>query len=82
MITHIGGITAARDTTMRLPELGGGKKIIYTHLDFPLISLEDFPKLGENSALFAELAQLCDKHNGLWNSEAERLLLNKAPRVI
>ena len=82
MITHIGGITAARDTTIRLPKLGGGKKLIYTHLDLPLISLEDFPKLGKDSALFAELAQLCEKHHGLWNSEAEQLLLNKAPRVI
>ena len=46
MITHIGGITAAKDTTMRLPQLGGGKKLIYTHLDLPLIPLADLPKLG------------------------------------
>jgi threonine dehydrogenase-like Zn-dependent dehydrogenase len=82
MITHIGGLTAARDTTMRLPQLGGGKKLIYTQLDLPLISLEDLPKLGRDSALLAELAQLCDSHNGLWNSEAEQLLLSKAPKVI
>ncbi len=82
MITHIGGLTAARDATMRLPQLGGGKKLIYTHLDLPLIPLEDLPKLGRNSALFAELAQLCDRHNGLWNWEAEQLLLQKAPKVI
>jgi threonine dehydrogenase-like Zn-dependent dehydrogenase len=81
MITHIGGMTAARDTTMRLPRLGGGKKLIYTHLDLPLISLEDLPKLGRDSSLFAELARLCDNHNGLWNSKAEQLLLSKAPNV-
>jgi threonine dehydrogenase-like Zn-dependent dehydrogenase len=82
MITHIGGLTAARDTTLRLSQLGGGKKLIYTHLDLPLISLEDLSKLGRNSALLAELAQLCDSHNGLWNAEAEQLLLQKAPKVI
>lgn len=82
MITHIGGITAAKDTTMQLPKLRGGKKLIYTHLDLPLISLEDLPKLGMDSELFAELAHLCEKHNGLWNSEAEQLLLNKAPKII
>ena len=82
MITHIGGITAAKDTTMRLPQLGGGKKLIYTQIDLPLISLEDLPKLGRDSDLFAELAQLCDSHNGLWNSEAEQLLLNRAQKVI
>jgi threonine dehydrogenase-like Zn-dependent dehydrogenase len=82
MITHIGGLTAAADATLRLPQLGGGKKLIYTHLDLPLISLEDLPKLGQNCALFAELAQLCDRDNGLWNSEAEQLLLKKAPKVV
>ena len=82
MITHIGGITAAKDTAMRLPQLGGGKKLIYTHLDLPLIALEDLPKLGRNSELFSELSQLCNKHDGLWNAEAEHLLLNRAPKVI
>ena len=82
MITHIGGMTAAKDTTIQLPNLGGGKKLIYTHLDLPLIPLDDFAKLGSNSELFAELAQLCEKHNGLWNLEAEQLLLEKAPKVI
>ena len=47
MITHIGGLTAARDTTMRLPQLAGGKKLIYTHLDLPLTAIEDFAELGE-----------------------------------
>jgi L-sorbose 1-phosphate reductase len=82
MITHVGGITAAQDTIMRLPQLGGGKKLIYTHLDLPLISLEDLPILGRDSSLYAELARICDNHNGLWNSEAEQLLLKKAPKVI
>jgi L-sorbose 1-phosphate reductase len=81
MITHIGGITAARDTTMRLPQLGGGKKLIYNHLDLPLISLEDFPKIGRTSDLFARLAQICENHNGLWNLEAEQLLLEMAPKI-
>jgi threonine dehydrogenase-like Zn-dependent dehydrogenase len=81
MITHIGGLTAAGDATMRLPQLGGGKKLIYTHLDLPLIALEDLPELGRDSDLFAELADLCDEHNGLWNAEAEQLLLEKAPKV-
>lgn len=29
MITHIGGINAVADTTLRLPEIPGGKKLIY-----------------------------------------------------
>jgi len=82
MITHIGGITAAKDTTMRLSALPGGKKLIYTHIDLPLLALEDLPELGRGSSLFTGLAEICDNHNGLWNSEAEKLLLSKAPKVI
>ncbi|UCF92283.1 MAG: zinc-binding dehydrogenase [Desulfobacterales bacterium] len=32
MITHVGGITAAREATLNLPHLPGGKKLIYTHI--------------------------------------------------
>jgi D-arabinose 1-dehydrogenase-like Zn-dependent alcohol dehydrogenase len=81
MITHIGGITAAKDAIKRLPESAGGKKLIYTHLDLPLIALGDFPKLAGKHTLYAELAQLCDQHNGMWNLEAEKRLLSQAPKV-
>ncbi|HRU06748.1 MAG TPA: zinc-binding dehydrogenase, partial [Candidatus Brocadiia bacterium] len=46
MITHVGGINAAIDTTMRLPEIPGGKKLIYTHKNMPLVALDDFAELG------------------------------------
>ena len=38
--------------------------------------------LAGKYALCAELAQLCDRHNGLWNLEAEEQLLSRAPKVI
>lgn len=78
MITHIGGLTAAGDTTLRLPQIPGGKKLIYTHLDFPLIALEALADRPE--PLFRELGALCASHDQLWNVEAERLLLERAPR--
>ncbi len=76
MITHIGGIDAAIDTTLRLPEIEGGKKLIYTHIDLPLTAISDFGKLGENDKRFAELDRLVKENNGLWSSEAERYLLD------
>lgn len=33
MITHIGGLNCAAETTLNLPKIPGGKKLIYTHLD-------------------------------------------------
>ena len=75
MITHIGGIDAAIDTTLRLPEIPGGKKLIYTHIDLPLTAIEDFEKLGETDERFKALAQIVEQNNGLWCAEAEKYLL-------
>jgi hypothetical protein len=42
----------------------------------PLTAITDFAKLGETNDLFKKLAEICDRHNGLWNVEAESYLLN------
>ena len=75
MITHIGGIDAAIDTTLRLPKIPGGKKLIYTHINLPLTALSDFEELGKTDPRFAKLHQLVEQNKGLWNAEAERYLL-------
>ncbi|NLG12638.1 MAG: zinc-binding dehydrogenase [Lentisphaerae bacterium] len=81
MITHIGGLTAAKDTTLRLPEIPGGKKLIYTHCDFPLTAIADFAEKGKTDPVFAELADACARNNGLWNLEAEKIVLEKMPKL-
>ena len=75
MITHIGGIDAAIDTTVNLPNITGGKKLIYTHIELPLTSLSEFEKLGETDERFKVLDELVKTNNGLWCAEAERYLL-------
>ncbi len=79
MITHIGGLNADADTTLRLPEIPGGKKLIYTHIELPLTAIADFgakaAEGGENAELFADLDAICKKNNGLWCTEAENRLL-------
>jgi threonine dehydrogenase-like Zn-dependent dehydrogenase len=81
MITHVGGLTAAKDTTLNLPNIKGGKKLIYTHQDFPLTAISDFAELGKTNPVFAELDDACRRHNGLWNLEAERIVLEKMPKL-
>lgn len=75
MITHIGGIDAAIDTTINLPSIPGGKKLIYTHITLPLTALTEFEKLGETDARFKILDELVKANNGLWCAEAEKYLL-------
>jgi hypothetical protein len=81
MITHIGGITAGRDTILRLPEIPGGKKLLYTQYDLPLTAIAKFESKGRENPLYAALAEICARHHGLWNLEAERYLLDHGPKL-
>lgn len=76
LITHIGGLDAVTEATLNLPDIPGGKKLIYNHLNMPLTAISDFRKLGGNKPLYSKLADICDHHGGLWSVEAEELLLS------
>ena len=77
LITHIGGLNAVPEATLNLPNIPGGKKLIYNHLDMPLTAISDFRELGATNSLYKELADICERHNGLWSVEAEELLLKQ-----
>ena len=76
MVTHVGGLNCAAEVTLHQPQLPGGKKLIYTHIDMPLTALEEFRGLGAKDARCAAIADIIDAHNGLWSAEAERYLLS------
>ncbi len=78
MVTHIGGLDSVVETTLNLPNIKGGKKLIYNQISLPLTAIEDFPKLGETDPLFKKLAELVKENNGLWSGEAEKYLLKNA----
>lgn len=77
MITHIGGIDASINTTVNLPKIPGGKKLIYTHIQLPLTAISDFAELGKTDERFLALDKLVKEHNGLWNAKAEEYLLTR-----
>ena len=81
MITHVGGITSTIETTLNLPHIKGGKKLVYNHIDMPMTAIDDFEKLGEKDKMFKELAKICAKNNNLWNKEAEEYLLKNAKGI-
>ena len=81
LVTHIGGINAVIDTTLNLPNIPGGKKLIYTHIDMPLTPITDFEKKGEACPVYKNLHDICTRHNGLWNTEAEAYLLEHAAEM-
>ena len=81
MITHVGGLNAVVETTLNLPKIPGGKKLIYTNINMELTAIDDFAKKGETDPMFKKLAEICSKNNNLWCGEAEAYLLEHAPKI-
>ncbi len=81
MISHVGGLDSAVDTVLNLPNIKGAKKLVYTHISMPMTAIADFRKLGETDKFFKDLADICDKHNGIWNDEAEKYVLKNAKKI-
>lgn len=81
MITHIGGLDSVIETTLNLPKIAGGKKLIYTNISMKLTAISDFEKLGQNSDFFKKLDEICKANKGLWCDEAEIFLLQNAKSI-
>ncbi|MBR2616431.1 MAG: zinc-binding dehydrogenase [Clostridia bacterium] len=81
LVSHILGLTAARETLFAMEKPDGAKKVCYNELDLPLIAIRDLKKLGEENELYRELAQIVEKNGGVWCTEAEAYLLAHAPRL-
>jgi threonine dehydrogenase-like Zn-dependent dehydrogenase len=81
MVTHIGGLDAVVETTLNLPKIPGGKKLIYNQISLPLVALWDLEEKGKDDPLLAELAKIVKAHNGLWSPEAEKYLLANAKPI-
>jgi threonine dehydrogenase-like Zn-dependent dehydrogenase len=81
MITHVGGLDAVVDTTMNLPQISGGKKLIYTNISMPLVSLYKLGELGKDNRFYAELHEIVSKNDYIWSFEAEKYLLANAPEI-
>lgn len=81
MVTHIGGLNSASDAVVNMPNLEGGKKLIYTGLNMPLTAIDAFETLGEKDETYKKLDEICKKNNGLWNVEAEDYLLAHMTKI-
>lgn len=81
MVTHVGGLDSVVETTLELPNIPGGKKLIYTQVSMPLVALTDLADLGKNDPLYTGLAELVAQANGLWSVEAEKHLLANAKKI-
>ncbi len=81
MITHVGGLDAVVETTLNLPQITGGKKLIYTNISMPLVSLYKLGELGETDPFYSKLHKIVAKNDYIWSLEAEQYLLANAKPI-
>ncbi len=80
MVSHILGLDAVPETILAMAKPGGAKKVCYNHIDMPIAALSDLEELGKTNELYRELDKIIKANGGTWCAEAERYLLQNAPR--
>ncbi len=81
MITHVGGLDSVIETTLNLPQIPGGKKLIYTNISMPLVSLYKLEELGKKDLFYRGLHEIVAKNDFIWSAEAEAYILEKAKPI-
>ena len=81
LVSHILGLGAVADAIYAMEKPSGAKKVCYTHLDLPLIAVDELEELGKDNALYAELGRIVKENGGLWCAEAEAYLLANGPKI-
>ena len=81
MITHVGGLDAVVGTTLDLPHIPGGKKLIYTNISMPLVALSDLEMKGMTDPFYRELNNILGRTDHIWSAEAENYLLANAKPI-
>ncbi len=81
MITHIGGLDSVVNTTLNLPQIPGGKKLMYTNISLPLVALSDLGELGKKDPFYKGLYDIVSKDDYIWSLEAEKYLLANAKPI-
>lgn len=74
IVTHILGLNDVADTTLNLPDIPGGKKLVYTHKNFPITALDTIDPISE-------LGTIIHNTDGLWSKEAEEYIINTAEDI-
>ena len=76
--THILGLNDVCDSILKIPELPGGKKIVYSQKNFPITDVQQF---SEENSMAAVLKGMVEKNHGLWSPEAEAYFLEHCPDI-
>ncbi|MGI6168871.1 MAG: alcohol dehydrogenase catalytic domain-containing protein [Christensenellales bacterium] len=73
MVTHIGGLSYSAETTLSLPFLPGGKKLLYMRKDMPCIPIDE---MAASPEVYGEaLSRVLHRNRNTWSAQAEEIFL-------
>ena len=81
LVSHILGLADVPAAIFAMEHPSGAKKVCYPGLDIPLVAVDELGELGKTDPLFATLDEIVKKNGGMWCAEAEKYLLENAPKV-
>ena len=75
--THIMGLNDVCESIMQLPQLPGGKKIVYSQKNYPITDVQTF----SGGEFEQTLKAIVEKNKGLRSAEAESYFLEHCPEI-
>ncbi len=81
MVSHILGLSSVSEAILAMAHPDGAKKVCYNHIDIPMLAISELGELGKTDPLYAELDRIVKKNGGVWCAEAEKYLLENAPKI-
>ncbi|MBP5270607.1 MAG: zinc-binding dehydrogenase [Clostridia bacterium] len=81
LVSHILGLADVPAAIFAMEHPSGAKKVCYPGLDIPLVAVDELGELGKTDPLFASLDEIVKRNGGMWCAEAEKYLLENAPKV-
>lgn len=82
LVSHILGLKDVASAIFAMEHPSGAKKVCYPGLDIPLIAVDELGEWGKKDPLYAELDRIVKANGGIWCAEAEKYLLENAPKLV
>ncbi len=82
LVSHILGLRDVAPAIFAMERPSGAKKVCYPGLDIPLIAVDELGEWGKKDPLYAELDRIVKANGGIWCAEAEKYLLENAPKLV
>ncbi len=81
LISHVMGISEVPENIFAMKVPNGAKKMCYNELDIPCFEVAKLGELADKGPLYKGLYDIVSKDGGKWSVEAEKYLLENAPKI-